>query len=102
MLAVVDNGSAGLVEEMSEDTVSSNEEDDVRTVVGCVVAAGVTDEDVDDVFVVEATVAAAGVVAAGGVFAGGVDVETLLLDVVASGATDVVDTAVVAEVTVCV
>lgn len=101
VLAEVDSGNAGLVEEMSEDTDSSNEADDVSTVVGCVFGGGVTDEDEDDGFVVVATVAAAGVVAAGGVLAGGVDVEALV-DVVASGATEVVDTAVVAEVTVCV
>lgn len=101
VLAVVDSGNAGLVEEMSEDTDSSNEVDDVSTVVGCVVAGGVTDEDEDDSLVVVATVAAAGVVAAGGVLAGGADVEALV-DVVAAGATEVVDTAVVAEVTVCV
>lgn len=102
-LAVIDNGNAGLVEEMSEDSDSSNGVDDVSTVVGCVVAGGVTDDgDVDDGFVVEATVAAAGVVAAGGVVAGGVDVEALVDVVAAAGATEVVDIAVVAEVTVCV
>lgn len=94
MLVVVAGSKPGLVEEMSEDTDSSNdveEVEEVSAVVCCVVATGVTSEIDNWVSVVGVAGATVGVVATAG--AGAV---VRLVEVV-TGAADVV--VVVADVT---